>query len=369
MKIKFFSIAAVAIFMVLPGFAQKVNPWLRGDDNKSTEQVRSYWLNGIAPQGVVSTLEHEEIVGAIKQSFSNAGFKGDWRAVVARSRCVDPPMDLKKRTIRFWGSLGGKAQLMEQPRELRRDEKIFVDPETNFILGGCQCANLLDVPMEWSTPLCLPEDLDGYSTADDPVPTSTEIDTRPQPAPVPRTNQQSSQNDQGSSSSSHSSSTSRSSSDCYGDDCDQLRRRVVDRHYEEVGQYLSMRDRDLANMNDEYLRVKQGESNIRNQDKAMDALVEKSRCCDEYSHYDGGSTSREVVYVQDGMGGGGVSNSNTNINVIPTIGGGNMVHPVMNGYRPWQRHMYPVYPRVAPFGGTYSGGGQQLRPTRGPNNR
>ena len=284
---KFIVMIAVATFVVFQGFAQdKVNPWLRGDDNKSTEAIRSYWLDGIAPQGIVSTLPHSEIVRAIEQSFGNAGIKESWKVVVARSKCIDPPMDLKKRTIRFWGSLGGKAKLMEEPRGLRKDEEIFVDPETNFILGGCQCANLLDVPMEWSTPLCLPETtiIEEYSSFDDPAPPKQKkeqtINTTVEIDPLLFQGQGSGSSAQPATASASATSDS-GSRNRSNDECSWCGTEDRDGYIrtQDIRNYLKLRDEDVHATNDEYIRVKKAESDIR-RDDMINMLIAKSMCND-----------------------------------------------------------------------------------------
>lgn len=351
---------AVATFVVFQGFAQKVNPWLRGDDNKTTEQVRAYWLDGIAPQGVVSTIKHSEIVRAIEQSFGNAGIKEDWAVVVARAKCIEPPADLKKRTIRFWGSLGGKAQLMDQPRELRRDEKIFVDPETNFILGGCQCANLLDVPMEWSTPLCEPEvSLNEYTSYDDaPLPADT-IRIKRKYSGSPNGGYERQFNpggDSNATANAHatagSGSANRSDNDCTW--CG-LEDRDGYMRIKDIEAYIDLRNKDVRFTNDEHIRVKKAESEIR-RDDMINMMIAQNMCnnCqptgrsvqyegNEYYEVRQGNQNAWLAPFLGGLAGG--------------VGGGLISHlifnnrtgrPVVQQWNGWQPQPYYYGPGAQP---------------------
>lgn len=368
----------------LQGFAQKVDPICKFPEGKShaTVDVINALTAGVNPPGYTLGVDFKDLEPVIRDVVERAVPGQNWMDVLNASVCKEPTKAMMAHQYRLWGQVRGKMTKMGNTRGLRSGERLLVHEPSGKVLAGCQCINPVIEPSDWIADPT--QDLSGYSTADNPTPApqQVEIDTRPQPAPVPVGNQQVRQNDQ-QSSSSHASSSSRSSSDCYGDDCDGVRKKIIRSHYDEVEQYLSVRDRDLARMNDEYLRVKQGESNIRNQDKAMDALVEKSRCCDdqkqersnnEYTHHDGGGS--RVVYVQGGGGTacgcnpgycahgmGGVTNVNAGLSL--NFGGG-MPQVYPQHYRPYGRgQVVPMY-QPAPI---VTGGGQVLRPTRGPNNR
>jgi|GEM_PF-3399916 len=279
---KFLVIFAVATVVAFQGFAQKVNPWLRGDNNKTTAEMRAYWLDGVVPNGIISTLKHDEIVRAIEQSFGNAGIKEDWAVVVVRSKCIDPPIDLTKRKIPFWGSLGGQAKHMEAPRFLRKDEKIFVDPVTNMILGGCQCANLLVVPMSWNEPLCEPETpLQDYSTIDDSAPVNQKreqtINTTVEIDPSLFQGQGSGSSSQPASATASANVDSRSRS--YADDCTWCGLEDRDGYIraKDVKTFFEIKHDIDRRTNDEYIRVKEAESDIR-RDDMINMMIAQNMC-------------------------------------------------------------------------------------------